>query len=164
MKNPQALGNKHSLSLKQTAGNSPRDESSAAASSTWRNCGLGLCCLPTPSWQKATTRNPSYSSSSWEGQRKAAATCALLPIVPEQNRAASSSPQSSEAPKVTVLFKSRLRGKYYYLLLLKHVTKAWQWKNHIQAFIRNQLEKSQVVVTYSKVTLNRAYVHKVAKK
>lgn len=34
----------------------------------------------------------------------------------------------------------------------------------IQALIRNQLQKSQVVVIYSKVTLNRVFVHKVAKK
>lgn len=39
--------NTNSLGLNQTAGNSCVDESSAAASSTWRNCVLGLCCLPT---------------------------------------------------------------------------------------------------------------------
>lgn len=39
--------NTNSSGLKQRAGNSCVDQSSAAASSTWRNFVLGLCCLPT---------------------------------------------------------------------------------------------------------------------
>lgn len=42
--------------------------------------------------------------------------------------------------------------------------KSLEWKSHIQAFKRNQSQKSPVMVTYPKVTINRALVHKVTKK
>lgn len=42
--------------------------------------------------------------------------------------------------------------------------KSLEWKSHMQAFKRNELQKSQVVLTYPKVTINREFVHKVAKK
>lgn len=120
--------NTNSLGLKQTAGNASVDESCAAASSTWKNCVLGLCWLPTHPADRRLQPGAIQAAPDRYNTRQ-------LPPVLSSPLCQSGTelilllgPQSSEAPNVTVLFKSRLREKCKHLLLLKHVTKAWSGK------------------------------------
>lgn len=105
--------NTNSLGLNQTARNSCVDESSAAASSTWRNRVLDLCCLPTlPADRRLQPEAPAIQAPPDRYN-----TRQLPPVVSSPSCQSRTElhppfgPQSSEAPKVTVLFKSRLRKK-----------------------------------------------------
>lgn len=111
MENTRALANKHSL--KQTAGNFSVDESCAAANSTWKNCVLGLCCLPTRSADRRLRPGaPALQAPPHRYNTRQLPPVTASPLCQSRTELCPPlGPQSSEAPKVTVLFKSRLREK-----------------------------------------------------